>query len=43
MTDHEKVQQLLRIKEEAPVRFDQPASALPAQRLPPALRAAGVR
>lgn len=28
MTDHEKVQQLLRLKEEAPVRFDQPASAL---------------
>jgi nicotinamidase-related amidase len=28
MTDHEKVQQLLRIKEQAPTRFDQPASAL---------------
>jgi hypothetical protein len=28
LTDHERVQQLLRIKEQAPAGFDQPASAL---------------
>ena len=28
MTDHEKVQQMLHIKDQAPVRFDEPASAL---------------
>lgn len=28
MTDHENVEQLLRIKDQAPVRFDEPASAL---------------
>jgi nicotinamidase-related amidase len=28
VTDHEKIQQLLRIKEQAPIRFDQSASAL---------------